>query len=805
MAYDEKVMPVNPMEHDKYIPEQFSILGKRGIRRIDGQRKASGKAAYTRDINLPGMLHTRILTSPFPNARIKSMDTNKAEALPGVRCVLRYDDPEIRGKRAASTQGVEEEILSANAYFEGQQLGVAIAADTEDIATEAISLVKVEWEQRPFVLDPVEAVRPDAPPARLEWLGPSNRLPLFFGADEAFVVGDVEKGFREADRVFEFKTRKRYNGCADAEPLSGVMRWDGECAELWVHHQHPWEHKWVVHQWYPDTPMSKIKINSPFNGGMFGGWNWVDYSMIPTCVSAIIAKRTDKPVKWVFNRRDDFTFGSMDAMQAEYKVGAKLDGTITAVWVRTYFENMAIEAAGHLFENTRIPNIHSETVLVQVNKGPTHALRCEQQPPSSCLTHVFNHVAAELGLDPTEVALMNDGCEGRDTSYLAEFKRSHGFPVRDSLKECIEAGKKAIDWDKKWHAPGARKLPNGRMHGMSFTWTHEWDDTRGAACAALLIQPDGTANIIAIRSDVGVNAETTYCEIIAEELGMRPEDVFFRNNDDVHLPMMTPDGSCNLTTNGYLMQKLGRMAKQKLLEMATTSSNVIEYDVPAAFPGYTPDELDVKESVIFVKKDPSIRKTVSEVALDIQGSILRNKNDYAGIQHTAHPPVYVWAWHRQGRFGIEEGRHRLCRQAHFCEVEVDPETGEVEVKRVVNVNDVGKALSPEGVEGQQYGGTYMGIGRNRLEEYIWDEKTGVLLNGNLCDYKFATINDINTIDTLIVETGMGYGPYGSVGVGEVVATVTTYLLEGAVYNAIGKWVDDAPVTPDKVLAALGKA
>ena len=805
MALDPKIMPVNPMEHDRYIPETFSIVGKRGMRRIDGQRKASGKAVYTRDINLPGMLHTRFLTSPFPNARIRSMDTSKAEGLPGVRSVLRYDDPEIMGRRAASTQGVEEEILSASAYFEGQQLGVAIAADTEDIANEALSLVRVEWEQRPFVLDPEAAIAPDAPPARPEWLGPSNRLPFFFGAGEAFRFGDVGKGFAEADRIIEFKTRRRYNGCADAEPLSGIMRWEGECAELWVHHQHPWEHKWVVHQWYPDLPMSKIKINAPYNGGMFGGWNWVDYSMVPTCVAAIIAKRTGKPVKWVFNRRDDFTFGSMDAMSAEYQVGMKLDGTITAVKVRTIFENMAIEAAGHLFENTRIPNILSETVLVQVNKGPTHALRCEQQPPSSCLTHVFNHVAAELMLDPTEVALKNDGCEGRDVSFLAEFKSSHGFPARDSLAECIEAGKKAIDWERKWHAPGARKLPNGRMHGMGFTWTHEWDDTRGAASAGLMIQPDGTVNIIGIRADVGVNAETTYCQIIAEELGMRPEDVFFRNQDDAYLPLMTPDGSCNLTTNGYLMQKLGRMAKQKLLETATTPSAVIEYEVPAAFPGYSPEDLDVKESVIFVKADPSIRKTVAEVALDIRGSILRNKNDYAAIQHTSHPPVYVWAWHRQGRFGIEEGRHRLCRQAHFCEVEVDTETGEVEVQRVVNVNDVGKALSPEGVEGQQYGGTFMGVGRNRCEEYVWDEKTGVLLNGNLVDYKVATMNDIGSVDTLIVETGMGYGPYGSVGVGEVVATVTTYLLEGAIYNAIGRWVDDGPVTPDKVLAALGKA
>jgi len=560
----------------------------------------------------------------------------------------------------------------------------------------------------------------------------------------------------------------------------------------------------VAHEWF-GTPMNKIKINSPYNGAMFGGWNWVDYSMIPTCISGIIAKRTGRPVKWLFNRRDDFTFGSMDAMAAKFTVGFKKDGTITAVKVRTIFENMAIQAVGHFFENTRVPNLESETVLVQVNKGPTHALRCEQMPPSFCLTHVFNHVAAALSMDPTEVALRNDGVEGHDMAYLNDFKKAGGFPVRDSLRECIEDGKRLFGWDEKWHEPGARKLPNGRMHGVSFTWTHEWDDTRGAAAAALMIQADGSANIIGLRSDVGVNAETAYCQIVAEELGMKAEDVFFRQGDDTHLPLMTPDGSCNLATNGYLMQKLGRLAKQKLLELATTEFNVIEYDVPPAFPGFAPGDLDVKDSVVFVRADPSNNKTVEEVVKDLNGSIMRNKLDYAAIQHTSHAPVYVWAWHRQGRFGIEEGRHRLCRQAHFCEVEVDSETGEIVVKNVLNVNDVGKAMSPEGVEGQQYGGTYMGIGRNRCEEYIWDEKTGVLLNGNLCDYKFATMNDIERVDTHIVETGMGYGPYGSVGIGEVVATVTTYLLEGAVYNAIGKWVDDAPLTPDKVLKAFGKA
>jgi CO/xanthine dehydrogenase Mo-binding subunit len=811
-------MPSNPMERDRFVPEKFREVGKRGVRRIDGYRKASGKAVYTRDIQLPGMLLAKFLTSPFANARIKRMDTGRAEALPGVRSILRYDDPEIKGKKITSTQGSEEEVLSEYAYFQGQQLGAVVVADSEDIAAQALRLIEIEWEERPFVLDQEDALKPGAALARPQWSSApkgtivedwtpsseaSNQMPVAFGFGPVLRFGDVEKGFKEADVVIEFKARRNYHGCSDAEMLSGVTRWEGECVELWLHHQHPYEHKWTMNQWF-GVPMNKIKIHSPYNGAMFGGWNWIDYSMIPQYVSALMARRLGRPVKWAFNRRDDFTFGQMDVMTSEFKVGARRDGTITAVKMKSIYANCSFEGALHLLENTRIPNIISETVLAQVNKGPTMALRCEQSPACFCLSQIFNHVAAGLGMDPATVALMNDGVDGKDMEHLAEFKQSHGFPVRDSLRECIEAGKKAIGWNEKWHAPGARKLPNGRMHGMGFVWSQEWDDTRGAGAAGVMIQQDGSVNIISFRSDIGLNAETTYCQIVAEELGMRSEDVFFRQQDDVYLPLMTPDGSCNLATNGYVMKKVAKLAKQKLLEIATTPSSLIEREIPAAFPGYKPEALDVKDSFIYVKADPSTRKSVKEVAKDLKGSVILPR-EYAAIQNSSHEPIFVWAYHRQGRFGLEPGRYRMCRQAHFCEIEVDTETGEIEIVKVVNANDVGKAISPEAVEGQQYGGSYMGIGRNLSEEYVWDGPTGVLLNGNLLDYKFAAIQEIGSVDTVIVETGMGYGPYGAIGVGEDVGTITSYMLHGAVYNAIGKWVDDGPITPDKILKALGKA
>ncbi len=796
-------MPINPMRHDHLAPESFEVLGRRGIRRIDGRRKATGKAVYTQDIILPGMLYARWLNAPYPNAKIVRLDTARAEALTGVRDVLRFDDPDVAGKRVIGTYGASDDMLAGHSYFEGQQMGVVVAADSVQIADEALSLVEVDWEQRSFVMDPEEALAEGAPLARPEWADTNlNEVPPSPPC-APFRLGDVEQGFAEADRIFEFRARRAYHGGADAELLCGIAYWQEECLELWLHHQHPYEHKWIMNHHY-GIPMNRVVVHSSYNGGMYGGWNWIPYSQIATSVAALMSRRTGRPVKWTFDRQEDFVFGSADAMVADFKVGAKNNGQVTAVKMRAFYENTGFWIESHLLENTQITNIEAENFTARVNKGPTIALRCEQLPGTFGIGHLFNHTAAELGLDPTEVALINDGADGHDMEYLNRFKSEHGFPVRDSLKECLEAGKKAIGWDEKWHPPGARRLDNGKMHGLGFIWSHEWDDNRGAGVAGVFIQVDGSVNIVGFRADVGVNAETTYCQVVAEELGVRFEDVFFRHQDDVYLTMMTPDGSSNCTTNAYVVRKAARMAKARLLDLACTDIDVINRIHPAAFPGRRPEDLDVKGGQIFVRADPSVRVPVADVVRDVDGS-MNFGLPYAAIQGTTHAPIFAWAYHRQGEYGTEAGRHRLVRQAHFCEIEVDTQTGLIDVKKVVNVNDVGKAMSPEAVEGQQYGGTYMGVGRNLMEEYIWDPVTGVLLNGNLIDYKWATMLDVENIDCHIVETGMGLGPYGSVGIGEDVATIVTNLMDSAVYNALGVWVDDAPITPDKILKALGKA
>jgi len=780
---------------------EFRWIGQRGVRRHDGYVKASGKAIYTRDIQIPGMLYARVMRSPFAHARILSMDTRKAGLTAGVRTILRYDDPLIKGRALnGCVMGTHEmlggdyldgfaskpmrSILAEEAYFEGQAVGAVVVADTEDAAIEGLSRISVEWEELPFVLDQEEALKPDAPVLRPD--AEDNRITPFGALVQH---GDIERGFAESDRIVEFAARRRPHLWAGAEMPSTVVRWSGEDLEIWVHVQHPYLVKRYLGEQL-DIPMNRISVNSVYQGCSFGErCNPSDFSVNGMNVLTVLsAKKADAPVKLLFDRAEKFYGESGDMMVSRFRVGAKTDGTITAVHVsNTFAVNLCAPGIDHFVDNTRIPNLKFENVVADVSMAPAWWCRCEQLPNAFCFTLVFDHVAAELGLDPTVVALRNDGCDGKDVTYLSEYKKTHGFPDTDSLKTCIEIGKKAAEWDDKWHPPGARRLRNGRMHGIAFTWTHEWDDVRGAGSAAVQVEADGTVSIVSNHADIGVNPWTTYRQIVADELGVRYEDVSVKPfSTDQGFALMTPDGSCNLITNGFIVRNAARKAKNMLLDLAAEKLEI--YDV---------DKLDIKDGIVFERDHPENSKTVREIArLSMAG--------YNAVSVVTDPPIMGWAWHNQGNFGqaIRTDRPRLCRQAHFLEVEVDTETGQVEVTKIVNVNDVGKAISPETVEGQMYGGSYMGAGRGIMEEMIWDPATGVLLNRDLLNYKYATMLDLGPVETRIVESGMGHGPYGTVGVGEDVATVIPALLGPAVFNAIGKWIDDFPITPDKVLSAL---
>jgi xanthine dehydrogenase molybdenum-binding subunit len=289
---------------------------------------------------------------------------------------------------------------------------------------------------------------------------------------------------------------------------------------------------------------------------------------------------------------------------------------------------------------------------------------------------------------------------------------------------------------------------------------------------------------------------------------MRIEDVFYRPQFDPGFFTMTPDSSTNMSVNGFAIRNAARLLKREILEAATSPSGQTQRgSFPSAFQGHKPEDLDIKDSAIFVKSNPSKRISLRELVQPsgAEGPMCHSPEIGRGAQRSNFSaPLFAHSWQvQQGAYS--SSRVRLCRQAHFMEIEVDTETGEIVVAKVVNINDVGKVISWEGCEGQQYGGTYMGTGRGLFEEVVHDPVTGVMLNGNLLDYKIATMKDMGSIETKLVETGMGYGPYGLVGIGEDVATVVPALIGPAVYNAIGIRIDDFPITPQTILKALGRA
>jgi CO/xanthine dehydrogenase Mo-binding subunit len=377
-----------------------------------------------------------------------------------------------------------------------------------------------------------------------------------------------------------------------------------------------------------------------------------------------------------------------------------------------------------------------------------------------------------------------------------------------SLKECIDLGKKSIQWDEKWHKPGAKNLPNGRMHGLGFTWAHEWDDSLGSGEFAIRIErTDGTASLLGMGADNGVDAESSYCQIAADELGFRLEDVNYNPHVYRGFYRMTPDSSTNMSVNGWAVRHAARILKQKILESATSPSSPTQRgSFKPAFPDTKPEELDIKDSMIHVKADPSRQMSVADFVRLVGTSGPFSTDEMLGARVGWSEPLFASSYHVQyGGYNPINPRPRFCRQAHFMEIEVDTETGEIFVTKVVNVNDVGKVINRMSCEGQQYGGSIMGVSRAKLEEVIHDPATGVMLNGNLLDYKIATIKDISPIKTELVETELGFGPYGLCGIGEDIATVMPGLMAPAVYNAIGKWIYEYPITPAKILQALGKA
>ncbi|MBR6332209.1 MAG: molybdopterin-dependent oxidoreductase [Dehalococcoidales bacterium] len=793
--------------------DDFLYVGK-DYKRRDGPEKAAGTATYAADITLPNSLFAKVMTCPWAHAKIKKMDTSKAEKLEGVVDILRFDDPRIKGKMLNSswnhpfvaylTENVEhlKEMLPDEGFYDGEELGVVILAESENICEEAMDLVEVEWEQLPFILDPEDALKDDAYvyfPGRKTMQGNGNEIDGCF-----FNMGDVEKAFRESDAVWTVPVAEPMINWVSAEMPTCSCTWESENLTIYAHSQVPYE----LGLFTADNlgiPQSKVKVISPFSGGTFGERSFVQHfnDQGIAYIAAMLSKQHGRPVKFYINRADQFRTGrSQCYMHGEIKIGANKDGKINAVSIKNFtsFQRAGLWITGsayagydHFTDNTCVPNVKMEGRCAVTSQPPGWWFRCEQNIGCYNLNIVNSEVAHKFGLDPIDVAIKNNGYEGEDVDHLYKIAAEHGLPTTDSLKACIATGKKAFKWDEKLHADGAKKLPNGRYHGIGFVWDHAWNDNVNTITVGLALNQDGSVNIIGQRDDLGTNDRTSYSQLAAECIGIPYEMVNYRCTD-TYLPMQlkNPGGSMGIISQSRGIMRAAKKLRAEIFAKAE-SLKVLN--------GIKADEMDLKEGYVFEAKNPSNRIHISEVA----ATCLPYAAQPWGVSCKGAIMVYDTNVTKR-KWGYPDGgtRPRFARQCHFLEIEVDPDTGEIFMGDLVTVNDVGVVISPKSCKGQGYGGAMQGLGRAYSEEYIYDKTYGVLLNPDLQEYKIVTMLDFENAESYLEESHNCGGEWGCGGIGEDVATLIPCILTDAVRNALGVSITEQPITPDKILKALGK-
>jgi CO/xanthine dehydrogenase Mo-binding subunit len=774
------------------VPRRF--LGRYHAR-IDAVEKARGRAPFADDVisdrNYPGLLHARVLRSPYPRARIVRLDTSKAEALPGVKVVLTYKDPEVvrlRPTNAGWTDAVntvsydgmywttfrDRNVLGDYATWFGDELGVAIAAETEQIAAQALKLVDIEWEVLPFVTDPLEAMKPEAPVIYPNIAAHNVLPPDPVGGPDVFLVkGDVEAAFAAADVVLEMDTNHHNPTQGSLDPWCCLADWQDDRLTILSNSYAADQTRMHVSQML-ELPIHKVRVVSKYVGGQFGRGDTGDQPFF--IFTALLAKRAGRPVKFKHTRRDSF-HDTRQPVLYHCKVGAKADGTITALQFKS-IGDIGAHADHSVFALkygpteishvalAPIPNIKMESYAVYTNHIPGCMMRGVGNIQFNFIFgRMIDGLAERLDMDPIALSIKN-------------FGHAWGTCPDQSLIAVLEAGAQSIGWHEKHHKPGAGPLyAGGKRRGVGFSphpgWHAEWqEDRRGVVQAKITYYPDGTVTLDAPTVETGSGSNT--CNVLgcAEALaflGVKPENVTWVATVDTDSGMR----DCVQTDSAvsYLQSEVLIVAAQEL------KSKILALAAPVL--GVAVEQLTITEGRIV---GPDCGIGVQELLW---------KGDLV--------PLSVMVSRRP-----ELKKTGVPYIANFAEVEVDTFTGRVQVLKLVVVNDCGTVMHASGAEAQQIGGQVMAVGESLTEELIYDPLHGVPLNFNFIDYKIPTMADMPAIEPVLLEVWRGAGEYGACGIGEGTLTCTPRAIANAVYNAIGVRLDDIPITPEKVLQALGQ-
>jgi xanthine dehydrogenase YagR molybdenum-binding subunit len=746
-------------EHDPLPPwtreTTLTVVGQ-PLPRVEGPDKVTGRARFAYDVHLPAMLFAKVLRSPHPHARLTEIDSSRAEQLFGVRAVLHSGNaPTIEWFK-------DSRLFESTLRYIGDEVA-AVAADSEEIAEDALRLIDVRYEPLPFVTDFKKSRDPDAPQLREK-----GNVATEDGRPKVYERGDIDQGFRDADVTIEqeFISGTALHNCL--EPHGCVAQWEGDQLTLWDSTQSIFDVREEVAKKLA-LPEHKVRVIKQYMGGGFGS---KQVAWKHTVIAALLSKRSGRPVQLMLDREaENLAAGNRNPTRQRVKLGARRDGALTAISV-TIEQSVGAYMVGGEGSNTpgmyqrlyTCPNVRTEQWPLYANTGPAVAFRAPGYVEAAwALEQAVDVLARELEMDPLDLRLKN---------YAeTDQKREKPFSEPDSLRRCYETAAERFGWrtyKRIAQDTGARK----RGIGIA---AHEWGGSGyPPGYAWVKLNADGSADVVTGTQDIGTGTRTALTQVAAEELGFPIDCVRLHLGDTAQGPYApVSSGSATQPTMGPAVRAAAHDARQQLLRAAA-----VYLEVDAA-------RLRVQNGKIYVEAESDHATTVEEVTQRIAPHMIQG--------HGARGPN-------------PEDKSVRTFGTQCVEVEVDTETGDVTVLRVVASHDCGRIVNPTLVDSQVIGAVTQGIGFALSEERIVDHARGVVLNANLEEYKVPTVHDVPPIEHARVDLADPAANHtGSKGIGEPPLVPTAPAIANAIYDAVGVRITESPITRARLLEALARS
>jgi xanthine dehydrogenase molybdenum-binding subunit len=749
--------------------ETYIAVGK-PLQRIDGIEKVTGSAKYAADIKLDNMLHAKLLRSPHAHARVKHIDTSAAEKLPGVRAVATIlEVPKVieywfslRTEEKKKQMFLRDNVVR----FIGDPVS-ALAADDQATAARALSLIKVDYEPLPALYDPLKAMA-------------EKDIKIHERGNVAFqfekVYGDIRDGFKKADITIENTYRTSKQKHAALEPFGTCLAHYQSNGKLTVYSSTQLPH-WSRHYLAGalGLPLNKVRVIKPHTGGAFGGRCGLIHGLEVMC--SWLSRETGQAVRMSFSREEDFiATETRHPMTIRMKTGATKDGILMANDVEivsdvggygTHYIGVLADCLSTGVGLYKIPNYSFTAKAVFTNKSLCGAFRGYGNPQMNFAQESqMDIIAARLGMDPLELRLKNCRQLGEIDPVLKEEIRSNG------LKECLQKGAASSGWEQKRRQKPI-KGPNKRGIGLSVMMhgTGAGKALPDPASATVMINADGSVNLLTAAADEGQGNRTVLAQIAAESLGIEFEKISVSETDTEITPLdCGTHGSRQAYGGGLAVQAAANEARQKLLAFAAKELGVMG------------DHLQIKDGAVFETTDPDNRILISNLMRKTQIEDMSVCEQVIGSATGVAPAM-------PGYYG-----------AIFAEVEVDTETGEVNVLKLTSAFDVGRAINPDLVKGQITGGGVMGMGFALTEDLLVEG--GRIVNSSFGDYRLLRACDVPEIVPIIVESKEPTGPFGAKGIGEGCMVNVASAISNAICHATGVRLTDLRMTPEAILQGL---